>query len=70
MSHGASNIQLVKRTTEGGTLKSFREHEKEVQEASKSEPSPEAVAKTQRVLGTIGFIVFVVGLLGLILASC
>ena len=51
-------------------MKSFIEHAKEIREASKSEPIPEAVARTKRVLTTVGFIIFVVGLLGLLLISC
>lgn len=51
-------------------LKSFKEHAKEIRESGKSEPSPEAVTRTKRIFATVGIIVFVVGLLGLVLASC
>jgi len=51
-------------------MKSFKEHAREIRESSKSEPSPEAVAKMKKVFLVMGIIVTVVCLILWAALSC
>lgn len=51
-------------------MKSFKEHAKEIREAGKSEPSPEAVARTKRGFLIAGIIIIVITVILWIAVSC